>query len=207
MEKDKQIDIGNSSRQNGGSRAKSKNMSVDRSGVRILLCDRDAGSCEEVCTLLTTCSYQAPLTVISVASAVEVLDALNAEWSFIDIILAAIDLPIEASMSMLNYIMQDLHFKHIPVIMLATQDESRFLFNFLKFGATDYLVKPLCIDQILNLWMHTWRQRKQPKGLEAPQKNIGLVVSSEATMNNILVLDDTEEEFAEDPKPAMCIKK
>ncbi|ONI08734.1 hypothetical protein PRUPE_5G197800 [Prunus persica] len=205
MEKGKQIDIGNGSRQHGGSRAKSKNMSIDRSRVRVLLCDRDAESCEEVCTLLTTCCYQ----VISVSSAVEVLDALNAEWSFIDIILAAVDLPIDASMRMLKYIMQDLHFKHIPVIMLSTQNESRFLYNFLKFGATDYLVKPLCIDEILNMWIHSWRQRKPPKGLEPPQKSISLVVSAEATTNNILVLDDTtrDEEFPEDPEPTLCVSK
>ncbi|BFG32812.1 hypothetical protein CerSpe_190860 [Prunus speciosa] len=205
MEKGKQIDIGNSSRQYGGSRAKSKNMSIDRSRVRVLLCDRDAESCEEVCTLLTTCSYQ----VISVSSAVEVLDALNAEWAFIDIILAAVDLPIDASMRMLKYIMQNLHFKHIPVIMLSKQNESRFLYNFLKFGATDYLVKPLCIDEILNLWIHSWRQRKPPKGLEPPQKSINLVVSTEPTMNNILVLDDSirDEEFPEDPEPTLCVSK
>ncbi|CAL9031340.1 unnamed protein product [Prunus brigantina] len=91
MEKGKQIDIGNSSRHYGSSRAKSKNMSIDCSRVRILSCDHDAESCEEVCTLLTKCSY--------------------------------------------------------PV--LSTQVESRFLYNFVKFGATDYLVKPLCIDEIL----------------------------------------------------------
>ncbi|PQQ20501.1 hypothetical protein Pyn_22300 [Prunus yedoensis var. nudiflora] len=178
MEKGKQIDIGNSSRQYGGSRAKSKNMSIDRSRVRVLLCDRDAESCEEVCTLLTTCSYQ-------------------------------VDLPIDASMRMLKYIMQNLHFKHIPVIMLSKQNESRFLYNFLKFGATDYLVKPLCIDEILNLWIHSWRQRKPPKGLEPPQKSINLVVSTEPTMNNILVLDDSirDEEFPEDPEPTLCVSK
>ncbi|ONI08735.1 hypothetical protein PRUPE_5G197800 [Prunus persica] len=151
MEKGKQIDIGNGSRQHGGSRAKSKNMSIDRSRVRVLLCDRDAESCEEVCTLLTTCCYQ----------------------------------------------------------VLSTQNESRFLYNFLKFGATDYLVKPLCIDEILNMWIHSWRQRKPPKGLEPPQKSISLVVSAEATTNNILVLDDTtrDEEFPEDPEPTLCVSK
>lgn len=44
------------------------------------------------------------------------VDALNAEWSSIDIIIAAVDLPIESSIEMLKYIMQDRHFKCIPVI-------------------------------------------------------------------------------------------
>ncbi|CAB4311454.1 unnamed protein product [Prunus armeniaca] len=79
------------------------------------------------------------------------MDALNAEWSFIDIILAAVGPPIVQARE-----------------LLSKQDESRFLYNFVKFGVTDYLVKPLCIDEILNLWIHSWRQRKPPKGLEPP---------------------------------------
>lgn len=55
-------------------------------------------------------------TVISVRSAMEVIDALNSEGSYIDLILTAIDLPIETSMKMLKYIMQDKDFQHIPVI-------------------------------------------------------------------------------------------
>ncbi|CAB4281043.1 unnamed protein product [Prunus armeniaca] len=59
--------------------------------------------------------------------------------------------------------------KHLNAeAVLSKQDESRFLYNFVKFGVTDYLVKPLCIDEILNLWIHSWRQRKPPKGLEPP---------------------------------------
>ncbi|PRQ16231.1 putative CheY-like superfamily protein [Rosa chinensis] len=56
------------------------------------------------------------VTVISVGSAVKVVDVLNEEWSSIDIILAAVDLPIESSIEMLKCIMQDRYFKCIPVI-------------------------------------------------------------------------------------------
>ncbi|KAK9926046.1 hypothetical protein M0R45_023300 [Rubus argutus] len=143
----------------GQAKSRSNGTSIDRSRVKILLCDRNPESCEEVSTLLTTCCYQGTfcVTVISVSSAVKAVDALNAEWSSIDIILAAVDLPIASSIEMLKYIMQDRHFKCIPVIMLSTNHETSFLLNFLRLGATDYLVKPLCIDEILNLWMHSWR--------------------------------------------------
>uniref|UniRef100_A0A803L9C0 CCT domain-containing protein n=1 Tax=Chenopodium quinoa TaxID=63459 RepID=A0A803L9C0_CHEQI len=57
---------------------------IDRSKVRILLCDNDSKSSQEVFSLLCKCSYQ----VTSVKSARQVVDALNAESSDIDIILS-----------------------------------------------------------------------------------------------------------------------
>ncbi|XP_015883430.3 two-component response regulator-like APRR1 isoform X1 [Ziziphus jujuba] len=188
MEKGKQIDM--SSRHYGCiSFDKTNNFSayIDCSKLKILLCDPDAESCKEITKLLTNCSYQ----VISVRSAMEVIDALNSEGSYIDLILTAIDLPIETSMKMLKYIMQDKDFQHIPVIMMPTGDEFFLIHKFLKLGATDYLVKPLCKNEILNLWMHVRRQRGVRHGL--PQKNIvnygfGQLVSNEANMSNSLFL-------------------
>ncbi|KAK4370899.1 hypothetical protein RND71_010374 [Anisodus tanguticus] len=54
---------------------------IDRSKVRILLCDNDAKSLKEVFTLLCKCSHQ-------VRSRRQVTDALNAEGPHIDLILS-----------------------------------------------------------------------------------------------------------------------
>ncbi|KAE9609638.1 putative response regulator and transcription factor RR-A-type family [Lupinus albus] len=85
---------------------------IDRSKVRILLCDNDSKSSQEVFTLLMGCSYQ----VTSVKSVRQVIDALNVEGQHIDIILAEVDLPIEMGMKMLKYIAWDNELRHIPVI-------------------------------------------------------------------------------------------
>lgn len=42
----------------GQAKSRNSGTSIDRSRVKILLCDRDAESCEEVSTLLTACCYQ-----------------------------------------------------------------------------------------------------------------------------------------------------
>lgn len=137
-------------------------------------------------------------------SAVEVINSLNSEGLSIDLILAAVDLPVDTSMKMLKYIMQNKHFHQIPVIskillfeiiwlikpiyvqlihgkkaqrgtkipnlisvslllfcqVLSTQDESVVIHKYLQLGATDYLVRPLCKNGILNLWMHTRTKRE-----------------------------------------------
>ncbi|XP_015892310.3 two-component response regulator-like APRR1 isoform X2 [Ziziphus jujuba] len=129
---------------------------IDRSKVRILLCDNDSESSREVFTLLLSCSYQ----VVSVRTAREVIDALNAEGQDIDIILAEVDLPVTKGMKMLKYITRDKDLRRIPVIMMSAQDEVSVVVKCLRLGAADYLVKPLRVNELLNLWTHMWRRRR-----------------------------------------------
>ncbi|KAG5046391.1 hypothetical protein AAZX31_06G187500 [Glycine max] len=175
---------------------------IDRSKVRILLCDNDSKSSQEVFTLLLRCSYQ----VTSVKSARQVIDALNAEGQHIDIILAELDLPMKKGMKMLKYIARDKEFRRIPVIMMSAQDEVSIVVKCLRLGAADYLVKPLRTNELLNLWTHMWRRRRM---LGLVEKNIlnydfDLVVSdpSDANTNSTtLFSDDTDDKSKRSTNP------
>ncbi|CAN4086312.1 unnamed protein product [Withania somnifera] len=166
---------------------------IDRSKVRILLCDKDAKSSQEVFILLCKCSYQ----VTKVRSPRQVIDALNAEGPDIDIILSEVDLPMSKGYKMLKYIMRDNELRRIPVIMMSSQDEVSIVVKCLKFGAADYLVKPLRTNELLNLWTHMWRRRQM---LGLAEKNIlsydfDLVVSDPSdpnTNSTTLFSDDTD---------------
>ncbi|PON70353.1 Two-component response regulator [Trema orientale] len=177
---------------------------IDRSKVRILLCDNDADSSREVFTLLLKCSYQ----VISVRSARQVIDALNAEGPDIDIILSDLDLPMAKGMKMLKYITRDKDLRRIPVIMMSAQDEISVVVKCLRLGAADYLVKPLRTNELLNLWTHMWRRRRM---LGLAEKNIlnyefDLVASdpSDANTNSTtLFSDDTDDKSRKNTNPEM----
>lgn len=56
------------------------------------------------------------LTVTSVKSARQVIDALNAEGQYIDMILVEVDLPVKKGMKLLKYIARDKELCRIPVI-------------------------------------------------------------------------------------------
>ncbi|KAM7269771.1 hypothetical protein ACFE04_025268 [Oxalis oulophora] len=166
---------------------------IDRSKVRILLCDNDSKSSHEVFSLLFNCSYQ----VTTVRSPRQAIDALNAEAPHIDIILAEVDLPITKGMKMLKYITRNQDFRRIPVIMMSAQDEVSTVVKCLRLGAADYLVKPLRTNELLNLWTHMWRRRRM---LGLAEKNIlsyvDLVASdpSDANTNSTtLFSDDTDD--------------
>ncbi|GAV71537.1 Response_reg domain-containing protein/CCT domain-containing protein [Cephalotus follicularis] len=180
--------------ESGNSNNKSGDGFIDRSKVRILLCDNDNHSSQEVFSLLLKCSYQ----VTSVRSARQVIGALNAEGPDIDIILTELDLPMNKGMKMLKNIMRDKKLRRIPVIMMSAQDEVSTVVKCLMLGAADYLVKPLRTNELLNLWTHMWRRRRM---LGLAEKNIlnyefDLVVpdrSDANTNSTTLFSDDTDD--------------
>ncbi|KAG8379221.1 hypothetical protein BUALT_Bualt07G0066000 [Buddleja alternifolia] len=192
--------------ENNSEIAKSGDGFIDRSKVRILLCDNDGKSSEEVFTLLCKCSYQ----VTSVRSPRQVIDALNAEGPDIDIILSEVDLPMSKGLKLLKYIMRDKELRRIPVIMMSAQDEVSLVVKCLKFGAADYLVKPLRTNELLNLWTHMWRRRRM---LGLAEKNLvnydfDPVVSdpSDANTNSTtLFSDDTDDKSRKSTNPEACV--
>ncbi|KAI4303782.1 hypothetical protein MLD38_039376 [Melastoma candidum] len=179
---------------------------IDRSKVRILLCDNDGKSSEEVLLLLLNCSYQ----VTSVRSARQVIDALNAEGPDFDIILSEVDLPMRKGMKMLKYITRDKELRRIPVIMMSAQDEVSIVVKCLRMGAADYLVKPLRTNELLNLWTHMWRRRRL---LGLAEKNLlicdfDLVMSdpSDANTNSTtLFSDDTDDKSRKSINPEITL--
>lgn len=129
---------------------------LDRSCVRILLCDKDPTNSQQLLELLRKCSYQ----VTTVGTARGVVSVLNTEGQEIDLILADVDLPKSKGFKMLKYITRSTCLQRIPIVMMSAQDEVAVVMKCLKLGAADYLVKPLRINELLNLWMHMWRRRR-----------------------------------------------
>lgn len=176
----------------GGTFGKTGDGFIDRSKVRILLCDNDSKGSGEVFTLLRKCSYQ----VISVKSPRQVIDALNAEGPNIDLILSEVDLPMAKGLKMLKYIMRK-ELQRIPVIMMSAQDEVTLVVKCLRLGAADYLVKPLRTNELLNLWTHMWRRRRMLGLTEKKLMNCEFDVvpsdHSDVNTNSTMFSDDTDE--------------
>nr|AQR58514.1 TOC1-like protein [Bambusa tulda] len=174
---------------------------VDRSKVRILLCDSDPTSSREVLRLLCNCSYQ----VTCAKSPRQVINVLNYEGAEIDIILAEVDLPVSKCFKMLKYIARNKELRHIPIIMMSKRDEVSVVVKCLRLGAAEYLVKPLRMNELLNLWTHVWRRRRM---LGLPEKNFfndnfELVLSdpSDANTNSTTLLsDDTDDKPKENTR-------
>lgn len=188
------VGVGEGDRVGGGGGMGGGQQFVDRSKVRILLCDGDPTSSREVLRLLCNCSYQ----VTCAKSPRQVINILNFEASEIDIILAEVDLPVSKCFKMLKYIARNKDLRHIPIIMMSNRDEVSVVVKCLRLGAAEYLVKPLRTNELLNLWTHVWRRRRM---LGLPEKNFfndnfELVLSepSDANTNSTTLLSDETDD-------------
>ncbi|KAJ7529594.1 hypothetical protein O6H91_15G057700 [Diphasiastrum complanatum] len=154
-----------------------KQIVLDRSRVRILLCDKDPITAQEVLDLLRRCSYQ-------------VIEVLHDGDGEVDLILAEVELPNGKGLKMLKHIMKEDHLKRIPVVMMSARDEMATVVKCLRLGAADYLVKPLRINELLNLWTHMWRRRRM---LGLSEKNlIGGNFNSNGVLRDFLVSDPSD---------------
>uniref|UniRef100_A0A0E0K2H5 Pseudo-response regulator 1 n=1 Tax=Oryza punctata TaxID=4537 RepID=A0A0E0K2H5_ORYPU len=188
------VGAGEGDRVGGGAAVGGGQQFVDRSKVRILLCDSDPSSSREVLRLLCNCSYQ----VTCAKSPRQVINVLNCEAGEIDIILAEVDLPVSKCFKMLKYIARNKELRHIPIIMMSNRDEVSVVVKCLRLGAAEYLVKPLRTNELLNLWTHVWRRRRM---LGLSEKNffndnfeLALSEPSDANTNSTTLLsDDTDD--------------
>ncbi|GFP95717.1 two-component response regulator-like aprr1 [Phtheirospermum japonicum] len=122
----------------------------DLSKIRILLCDINVESCQEISSLLCQCSYQ----VSAVWSAREIFDTLDSEGPRAHIILVEVNLLMANDARVLRHIVREKQLQRTPVIILATPDEVSVTVKGLRLGAADYLMKPLQGDELSSLWMH-----------------------------------------------------
>ncbi|RWW82694.1 hypothetical protein BHE74_00008839 [Ensete ventricosum] len=115
---------------------------LDRSKVRILLCDNDPKSSQEVLQLLYKCSYQG-----------------MALWSLPLHIRHTQAALLDPCFSIKAFDIIRFLFLLISFLVMSAQDEVSVVVKCLRLGAADYLVKPLRMNELLNLWTHMWRRR------------------------------------------------
>lgn len=135
---------------------KAAGVTLDRSKVHVLVCDKDPDAGLHVMKLLQQCLYQ----VTCVKSAGQVLGVLDSCSYEVDLILSEVELPKEKGLKMLKHIVRREQLHRIPIVMMSARDEMALVVKCLRLGAVDYLLKPLRVNELLNLWTHTWRRRR-----------------------------------------------
>lgn len=138
-----------------GSKPRNGACIFNRSNVHILLYDRDSKSRHEVLHLLRRCTYRVT-AVETPRAALEVLTA----GPPVDLMLAEVEFPKGKGLKMLRHVAKQDSLKAIPIVMMSPRDEVSVVVKCLRLGAADFLVKPLRINELLNLWTHMWRRRR-----------------------------------------------
>uniref|UniRef100_A0A0D3C6M3 Response regulatory domain-containing protein n=2 Tax=Brassica oleracea var. oleracea TaxID=109376 RepID=A0A0D3C6M3_BRAOL len=122
--------------------------------LRVLLVESDDSTRQIITALLQKCSYK----VVAVSDGLAAWETLKEKTHNIDLILTELDLPAISGFALLALVMEHEACKHIPVIMMSSQDSMTMVLKCMLRGAADYLIKPMRKNELKNLWQHVWRR-------------------------------------------------
>ncbi|XP_057527147.1 two-component response regulator-like APRR5 isoform X1 [Amaranthus tricolor] len=153
---------------------------LPRIGMRILLVEADDSTRQIIGALLRKCSYK----VASVADGLKAWELLKTRPYNIDLILTETELPSISGYALLTLIMEHEICKNTPVIMMSSHDTVSMVYKCMMRGAADFLIKPVRINELKNLWQHVWR-RKSQLSIEVKPQNASVAQEKlEATAEN-----------------------
>ncbi|XP_044432399.1 two-component response regulator ARR18-like [Triticum aestivum] len=121
-------------------------------GLRILAVDEDSVCLKVLEDLLRGCKYH-PTTVMDAKTA---LKMLRAGKEVFDLVITDMCMPDMDGFKLLELIRHEMD---LPVIMLSADCDKKAVMKGIKHGACDYLVKPVHINELKNIWQHVESRR------------------------------------------------
>uniref|UniRef100_A0ACD6A6K7 Uncharacterized protein n=1 Tax=Avena sativa TaxID=4498 RepID=A0ACD6A6K7_AVESA len=123
-------------------------------GLRVLAVDDDPVFLEVLGALLRICNYKAT-TVTDGRTALEMLRE-GGEKKF-DLVITDLHMPDMDGFKLLELIGLEMD---LPVIIVSVNGEKETMYKGIVHGACDYLVKPVNIKKLKNIWQHVVRKNQ-----------------------------------------------
>ncbi|CAL0304924.1 unnamed protein product [Lupinus luteus] len=168
-------------------------------GMRVLAVDDDPICLRVLETLLRKCQYH----VTTTNQAIEALRMLRENRDNFDLVISDVNMPDIDGFKLLELVGLEMD---LPVI---THSDTKLVMKGVAHGACDYLLKPVRIEELKNIWQHVLRRKKfdggdQPPKEERAPPNIaregsqGIVSESSADQNKALGKRRKEQSEDED---------
>ncbi|KAL0739310.1 hypothetical protein Bca4012_015520 [Brassica carinata] len=125
-------------------------------GMRVLAVDDDQTCLRILETLLYRCQYH----VTTTDSAQTALELLRENKNKFDLVISDVDMPDMDGFKLLELVGLEMD---LPVIMLSAHSDPKYVMKGVKHGACDYLLKPVRIEELKNIWQHVVRKSKFKK--------------------------------------------
>ncbi|PIN09536.1 hypothetical protein CDL12_17884 [Handroanthus impetiginosus] len=123
-------------------------------GLRVLLVDHDPESLKYLEKLHKKCKYE--ITTCNLMQ--EALKLLRERKDRFDIVISEFNMPDMNGFEFLQHVSLQMD---IPVIIMSSDGETSRVMNVVEKGACDYLVKPIRLKELRNIWQHVLRKRVQ----------------------------------------------
>ncbi|XVE97504.1 hypothetical protein REPUB_Repub03eG0025100 [Reevesia pubescens] len=127
-------------------------------GMRVLAVDDDPICLKILETLLRKCQYH----VTTTNQAITALKMLRENRSRYDLVISDVNMPDMDGFKLLELVGLEMD---LPVIMLSAHSDTPLVMKGIAHGACDYLLKPVRIEELKNIWQHVVR-RKKPDSMD-----------------------------------------
>ncbi|KAK9068368.1 hypothetical protein SSX86_012481 [Deinandra increscens subsp. villosa] len=122
-------------------------------GLRVLVVDDDSTCLMILEKMLRHCNYE----VTKCNRAEVALSFLRENKSGFDVVISDVHMPDMDGFKLLEHIGLEMD---LPVIMMSADDSKSVVMKGVTHGACDYLIKPVRIEALRNIWQHVVRKRK-----------------------------------------------
>ncbi|KAI4335585.1 hypothetical protein L6164_014220 [Bauhinia variegata] len=122
-------------------------------GMRVLAVDDDPICLKVLENLLRKCHYQ----VTTTNQAIKALDMLRENRDKFDLVISDVNMPDMDGFKLLELVGLEMD---LPVIMLSAHSDTKLVMKGVTHGACDYLLKPVRIEELKNIWQHVVRRKK-----------------------------------------------
>uniref|UniRef100_A0A6N2N419 Two-component response regulator n=1 Tax=Salix viminalis TaxID=40686 RepID=A0A6N2N419_SALVM len=136
--------------QRGGNLVSEKKFPV---GMRILAVDDDPICLKVLESLLRKCQYE----VTTTNQAITALEMLRENRNKYDLVISDVNMPDMDGFKLLELVGLEMD---LPVIMLSSHGDKEFVYKGVTHGAVDYLLKPVRMEELKNIWQHVIRRKK-----------------------------------------------
>ncbi|XP_031480881.1 two-component response regulator ORR26-like isoform X1 [Nymphaea colorata] len=163
-------------------------------GLRVLVVDDDPTWLKILQKMLRKCSYE----VTTCGLAREALSILRERKDGFDIVISDVNMPDMDGFKLLEHVGLEMD---LPVIMMSVDGETSRVMKGIHHGACDYLLKPVRMKELRNIWQHVFRKKRhEMKDFENHDKN-------EETQLVKNVLDDFEDDHVSNEGDTKSAKK
>ncbi|PKA60225.1 Two-component response regulator ARR11 [Apostasia shenzhenica] len=121
-------------------------------GLRVLVVDDDLTWLKILEKMLRKCSYE----VTTSCKARAALDLLRERKDKFDIVISDVNMPDMDGFKLLEHVGLEMD---LPVIMMSVDGETSRVMKGVQHGACDYLLKPIRMKELKNIWQHVYRKR------------------------------------------------
>ncbi|OMO60368.1 hypothetical protein CCACVL1_24211 [Corchorus capsularis] len=121
-------------------------------GLRVLVVDDDPTWLKILEKMLKKCSYE----VTTCGLAREALTLLRERKDGYDIVISDVNMPDMDGFKLLEHVGLEMD---LPVIMMSVDGETSRVMKGVQHGACDYLLKPIRMKELRNIWQHVFRKK------------------------------------------------